>query len=68
MKNHLPKNILNYFSRLSETIDEKDKGNWMKDWMEHAENFKNNPEALKLIKNDVDGFLRYADLVEGKYV
>jgi hypothetical protein len=42
--------------------------NWMKDWMEQADNYKNNPEALSLIANNVEGFLHYADIVEGKYV
>jgi hypothetical protein len=68
MKNHLSKNTLNYFSRLSELVDENHNRNWMKDWMEQADNFKNNSEALKLLGDDVDGFLKYADRVEGKYV
>jgi hypothetical protein len=42
--------------------------NWMKDWMEEADNYKNNPEAMTLIANNVDGFLHYADIVEGKYI
>lgn len=42
--------------------------NWMKDWMEQADNYKNNPEALALIANNVEGFLHYADIVEGKHV
>jgi hypothetical protein len=42
--------------------------NWMKDWMEQADNYRNNNEVLKLIGNDVDGFLNYADSIEGKYV
>lgn len=42
--------------------------NWMKEWMEQADNFRNNPEALALIANNVEGFLHYADEVEGKYV
>ncbi len=42
--------------------------NWMKDWMEQADHFKNNPEVMALIANNVEGFLHYADKVEGKYV
>ena len=42
--------------------------NWMKNWMEQADNYKNNPEVMALIGNDIDGFLHYADIVEGKYV
>ncbi len=66
MENHSPKNPNNYFSRLSISLDKQQNENWMKDWMEQADNFKNNPEALKLIGNDVEGFLEYADQVEGK--
>jgi hypothetical protein len=40
----------------------------MKDWMEQADNYRNSNEVLKLIGNDVDGFLNYADSIEGKYV
>lgn len=47
---------------------DKHNKNWMKDWMEQADNYKNNAEAVKLIANDVDGFLHYADKIEGKYV
>ena len=42
--------------------------NWMKDWIEQADNYKNNPEAMALIANNVEEFLHYADKVEGKYV
>jgi hypothetical protein len=42
--------------------------NWMKDWMEQADNYKDNPEAMALIENDLEGFLHYADQIEGKYV
>jgi hypothetical protein len=48
--------------------DNKQNENWMKDWMEQADNYKNNPEVLKMLGNDVDGFLHYADKIEGKYV
>ncbi len=68
MKNHLPKNASNYFSRLAISLDKGQNDNWMKDWMEQANNYKNNTEALKLIENDVEGFLEYADRVKGKYV
>jgi hypothetical protein len=46
----------------------KHNDNWMKDWMEQADNYKNNPEAMALIENDLEGFLHYADEIEGKYV
>jgi hypothetical protein len=38
--------------------------NWMKDWMEQADNYKKNPEVAALIENNIEGFLHYADLVE----
>ena len=66
MKNHMPKKNTNYYDHLSMSIDKKPNANWMKDWMEQADNYKNNPEALKLIQNDMEGFLEYADDVEGK--
>ncbi len=64
MKNYSTTNPSNYFNRLSEIIKVKQPDNWMKTWMEEADNYKNNPEALKLIENDVDGFLHYMDVVE----
>lgn len=42
--------------------------NRMKDWMEQTDNYKNNQEAMALIANNVEGFLHYAVIVEGKYV
>ena len=42
--------------------------NWMKDWMEQANNYKKNPKVMTLIANYVEEFLHYADKVEGKYV
>lgn len=68
MKNHLPKNTLNYFSRLSQYLDKGHNENWMKDWMEQADNYKNNPEAMALIADNVDGFLHYVDELEEKHV
>ena len=38
--------------------------NWMKDWMEQTDNYKNNPKVLALIANNIEGFLHYADVVE----
>jgi len=49
-------------------VTPKHNENWMKDWMEQADHYKNNPEAMALIANNVEGFLQYADKVEGKYV
>lgn len=66
MKKYLQKNTTNYFSRLSELVDEKQNKNWMKDWLEQTASYKNNPEALKLIGNDIEGFLQYEDYVEGE--
>ena len=68
MKKYLQKNTTNYFSRLSELVNEDYHENWMKDWIEQAANYKNNPEALKLIGNDIEGFLQYEDYVEGKEI
>jgi hypothetical protein len=42
--------------------------NWMKEWMEQVDNFRNNPDALVLIANNEEGFLHYFDAVEEKYV
>lgn len=41
--------------------------NWMKDWMEQADNYKNNSEAMTLIGSNRERFLQYADSVEGEY-
>ena len=49
-------------------VTPKHNENWMKDWLEQADHYKNNPEAMALIANDVEGFLHYADMVEGKFV
>ena len=68
MKKYLQKNTTNYFSRLSELVDEELNENWMKDWIEQTASYKNNPEALKLIGNDIEGFLQYEDYVEGKEI
>ena len=55
-------------SNLPEVTPKKHNRNWMKDWMEQTDNYKNNQEAMALIANNVEGFLHYADIVEGKYV
>jgi hypothetical protein len=55
-------------SQTSKKEPSKHNQNWMKDWMEQADNYRNSNEVLKLIGNDVDGFLNYADSIEGKYV
>lgn len=55
-------------SAASNVVIPKHNKNWMKDWMEQADNYNNNPEALALISNNIEGFLHYADIVEGKYV
>ena len=46
---------------------QKHNENWMKDWIEQADNYKNNPEALLMIENDLEGFLHYVDVVEAEY-
>lgn len=66
MINNFPKKNTNFSNHLLISTDKKPNANWMKDWMEQADSFKNNPEALKLIQNDIEGFLEYADNIEGK--
>jgi hypothetical protein len=68
MKNHLTQNTANYFSRLAISLDKNQNDNWMKDLMEQGNNYKNKTEAIKLIENDMEDFLEYADHVEGKYI
>ena len=51
---------------ISDKGHENHNSNWFKDWMEQASHYKNNPEAMKLIANDIEGFCHYIDIVESK--
>jgi hypothetical protein len=46
---------------------QKHNENWMKDWIEQVDNFKNNPEALIMIENDLEGFLHYVDVMKVEF-
>ena len=66
MKMHLSKKESKYFSRLSELVDIRTNQNNLKDRIQHKNVFKNNFETLKVIENEVIGFLNIEDCIEAK--